>query len=256
MDCENYEALAVDLLYGEISPERRTAAESHAASCPECGKLSKELDEARKTAASLPARIHPPAELDERILLAARAAADVRKQPLRGSMLHFAAAAILGAILIGTSFVVGMRVAPRTHIYAQEPEQLATNPKNGGSILTGTESNTPPKKNNMSNIEEWRRYQEELLKIAGEDFAKGDFKRALTEFGGAFSNGGRTEMALEARIGMAKCFQSLGQLEEARNAARDAREKNMDWGTNFDEIEQDANKLIQELNKQLQQKQR
>src|SRR5690242_11014838 len=99
MDCEDFEAKVVDLLYGELSPEVRAEAASHAASCAECGKLSKELDEARKTAAALPARITPPRELDERVLLAARAAAGVRAQPFRGSALHVAAAAVLGAVL-------------------------------------------------------------------------------------------------------------------------------------------------------------
>src|SRR5436309_837438 len=127
MDCEGYEALAVDLLYGDLTPERRADAESHATTCTECGKLSKELDEARKTAASLPARITPPSELDMRIMMAARVAADVRREPLRGGMLHVAAAAVVAALLTGVGSVVGMHVA--------KPTAMVPGPHEGHSKL-------------------------------------------------------------------------------------------------------------------------
>src|SRR5579872_6305138 len=115
MDCEGFEALAVDLLYGELSPERRADALSHSATCAECGKLSRELDEARAMAASLPARIAPPPELDERIMIAARAAADVRTHRFRGSGFHVAAAAVLACIITGVSFGVGWKVGNQRH---------------------------------------------------------------------------------------------------------------------------------------------
>lgn len=259
MDCEAYEALAVDLLYGDITPERRADAHAHATSCGECGKLSSELDDARRTAASLPSRIGPPPELDHRILLAARAAVDVRKQPIRGGGLHVAAAAVLAALLTGVSFVVGMNVGkPRIGVVEDDPRLATTNPKkNGGeSALTGHGGvdTTPPSRPN--DREGWRAYQESLLKMANEDLARGDFKRALIPFGGVYSGGGRTQMALEARLGMAKCFQALGQLEEARAAARDAREKNGEWGTEFDNIEDESGKLIKEINNAIQERER
>src|SRR5437588_7085711 len=140
MDCENYEALVVDLLYGELSPERRADAAAHAASCAECGKLSRELDEARSVAASLPSRISPPRELDERIMLAARAAADVRKHPIRGSGLHVAVAAVLAMLLVGVSFSVGVKVAnPRIRGEIEHDPIIGKKP-DPGSILTGPES--------------------------------------------------------------------------------------------------------------------
>ena len=58
-------------------------------------------------------------------------------------------------------------------------------------------------------------------------------------------------MVLEVWIGMAKCFRAEGKLEEARAALRDAREKNGDWGTYFDNIEADASKLIVEVNREI-----
>ncbi len=253
MDCENYEALAVDLLYGEISPEKRADASAHAAGCAECGKLSKELDEARQTAASLPSRINPPAELDERVMLAARMAADVRKQPLRGSGLHVAAAAVLAACLVGVSFVVGMNVGrPPTRILGQDP--IAINPKNGdGTLINDMHGGGgPPRvRDRNTDAEQWKTYLDATLSRAAEDFAKGDHERAIQLFGAVYSSGGRTQMALEARIGMAKCYRALGKLEDARGALREAREKNMDWGTNFNEVEREASKLIVEINAQI-----
>lgn len=258
MDCEGYEALAVDLLYGELSPEKRADAQAHAAGCPECGKLSKELDEARHTASSLPSRIAPPPELDERIMLAARMAADVRKQPLRGSGLHVAAAAVLAALLTGVSFVVGMQVGrPKVHLGGPDPE-IAVKPKDDGrgSALTTHGNAGPEKITPNTDREQWRKYLEDMLTLANEDLAKGDTPRALKVFGGVYSSGGKTPMALEARLGMARCYRTLGQLEDARSCAKDAFTKNDDWGTHFDEIDREAMKLVTELNRELDEQQK
>ena len=251
MDCENYEALVVDLLYGELSPERRAEAVAHAGSCVECGKLSKELEEARSVAASLPARIAPPRELDERIMLAARAAADVRKHPFRGSGLHVAVAAVIGMILVGVSFAVGMKAGHRS----TEPEANDDGPisfrDDPHAHLTGIGNGGPSHNTRNTDPAKWREYMEAMLKLANEDLAKGEVKRALMEFGGVYASGGRTPMALEARVGMAKCYETLGQLEDARAAASDARTKNDDWGLHLDNVEDSASALVRKINDEL-----
>src|SRR5947209_1531638 len=157
MDCENYEALVVDLLYGELSPERRADASAHAASCAECGKLSRELDEARKSAASLPARIVPPRELDERILLAARAASDVRAHPFRGSALHVAAAAVLAMLLVGVSFAVGMRVgSPKAIGDVDDEHRIHDLHSQHSSVDVNLSS--PPTAGTNGSLDDWRPY--------------------------------------------------------------------------------------------------
>jgi hypothetical protein len=241
MDCEGFEALAVDLLYGELSPERRADALSHSAGCAECGKLQRELDEARAMAASLPARIAPPPELDERIMIAARAAADVRTTRFRGSGLHVAAAAVLACILTGVSFGVGVKVG-RPHILGDRDDQLATTPKINPMEVPGA----PPYKPN-GKFDDWRAYMLGMLKLADEDFAKGESQRALMEYGGVFSGGGRNDWALKARLGQAKCERALGHTAEALKIAKEARDLNRDWGTNFDDIEAESTKLVAEL---------
>src|SRR5579883_884863 len=214
MDCEGFEALAVDLLYGELSPERRADALSHSAGCAECGKLQRELDEARAMAASLPARIAPPPELDERIMIAARAAADVRTTRFRGSGLHVAAAAVLSFILAGVGFGVGVKVGnmmvmPDMGDGPHMPD-LNANPK---PWFTG-----PPA--------DARKYMQGVLQLAEEDFAKGETQRALMEYGGVFSGGGKNDWTLKARLGQARCERALGHTAEALKIAKDARDLN------------------------------
>lgn len=252
MDCENYEALAVDLLYGELSPEKKADAASHAASCAECGKLSKELDEARKTAATLPARIPPPRELDERVMLAARAAADVRAYPFRGSALHVAAAAVLAIVLVGVSFAVGMKVG-QPRIIASDDPVVIVHDRPGGP-LTHSEASPPVRPN--GDYDSWRKYMEEMLALANEDFGKGEVKRALMEFGGVYSGGGRHEWALEARLGMARCYRALGQLQDARACARDAFQKNDEWGTHFKDVDDASIQLMKQLGDEISNTQR
>ncbi len=249
MDCENYEALVVDLLYGELSPERRAEAVAHSGTCAECGKLSRELEEARSVAASLPARISPPRELDERIMLAARAAADVRNQPFRGSGLHVAAAAVIGMLLVGVSFAVGMKAGqPKIVTDDGHDETIVRNPRDHNKLEIGLDGG-PPRQSAVTQ-EQKRQYMEAMLQLANEDFAKGDMKRALTEFGGVYSSG-RSVMALEARLGMAKCYEALGQLEDARAVANDARSKNEEWGLRLDDVEDGASGLIRKINDEL-----
>jgi hypothetical protein len=248
MDCENYEAVVVDLLYGELSPERRAEAQAHAGSCAECGKLSKELEDARNVAATLPARIAPPRELDERILLAARAAADVRKHPFRGSGLHVAVAAVIGMILVGVSFAVGMKVGHPTSQPDPEDNPIVDRPDPHGHLIR---NGTPSHNTRNTDIAKWRDYMEAMLKLANDDLAKGEVKRALMEFGGVYASGGKTPMALEAGLGMAKCYEALGQLEDARVSASDARTKNDEWGLHLDPVEDGATQLIKKINDEL-----
>jgi hypothetical protein len=154
------------------------------------------------------------------------------------------------------SFSIGMKYGqpaklPRPDL---EDQPLPIKPHHG-SVLTGPEA-APPRITPNDDAEKTRTYMVNLVKVASEELASGHVQRALDLYSPAYASGGRSHWALEARIGMAKCLRSLGRLEDARTAARDAREKNMEWGTNWDDIEKDASQQIQEINHDLELKQR
>jgi hypothetical protein len=70
MDCEKFESAMMDELYGELDELTSAAAKRHIASCARCAALMGGLRATRRVA-SLP-MVEPPAELEERILTAAR----------------------------------------------------------------------------------------------------------------------------------------------------------------------------------------
>jgi hypothetical protein len=70
MDCEKFESAMMDELYGELDELTSAAAKRHIASCARCAALVGGLRATRRVA-SLPI-VAPPAELEERILTAAR----------------------------------------------------------------------------------------------------------------------------------------------------------------------------------------
>ncbi|HSQ63399.1 MAG TPA: zf-HC2 domain-containing protein [Polyangiaceae bacterium] len=113
MDCEKFESLLIDELYGELDEVTSAAVRRHAAGCARCGALLSGLRATRKVAA-LPAE-DPSADLEDRILSAVREQQKV--VPLRmkvAAMVSRAGAwamrpqtamAAVFLLVIGTSFV-------------------------------------------------------------------------------------------------------------------------------------------------------
>ncbi|HEY2511006.1 MAG TPA: zf-HC2 domain-containing protein [Polyangiaceae bacterium] len=114
MDCEKFESALMDELYGELDELTSAAAKRHVAGCARCTALLGGLRATRRVAA-VPL-VEPPADLEERILLAVREAQKV--VPLRrraGGVLSMAgtwamrpqtAMAALFLVMIGTSVLL------------------------------------------------------------------------------------------------------------------------------------------------------
>jgi hypothetical protein len=244
MECEGFESRVLDLLYGELPEGQRKEAEGHAASCGSCGKLARELGEARKLAASLPHRIEPPRELDERIAIAARAAAesrDVRRQPLRGGALHVAAAVILLGTLAATSFALGARFGTRPikRYYPGDPgdelpeQPIRVYPAKHSPPPTGPEINQnpgggeePSGPRERDQFDRQNKFNEELLKLANEELDERRPQRALTLFESLVANARSPRLlaTLEARLGRARALHDLGRLTDAKSEAEGVKE--------------------------------
>lgn len=80
MDCEKYEPLLLDELYEELDELTSAAVKRHVSGCARCAAILQGMRATRR-AAVLP-MVDPPADLEERILAAAREAQKV--VPLRG----------------------------------------------------------------------------------------------------------------------------------------------------------------------------
>lgn len=80
MDCEKYEPLLLDELYEELDELTSAAVKRHVSGCARCAGILQGMRSTRR-AAVLPT-VDPPADLEERILAAAREAQKV--VPLRG----------------------------------------------------------------------------------------------------------------------------------------------------------------------------
>jgi hypothetical protein len=72
MDCERFDEVVVDVLYGEVPEAEASAARQHLGRCERCAAVLANLREARKLVA-LPME-EPPEQLDEVVLEAARRA--------------------------------------------------------------------------------------------------------------------------------------------------------------------------------------
>src|ERR1700722_10523150 len=83
MDCEKFESVLMDELYGELDELTSAAAKRHVSGCARCSALLGGLRATRRVAA-LP-RIDPPADLEQRILAVA-AAATPKVVPFRGRL--------------------------------------------------------------------------------------------------------------------------------------------------------------------------
>jgi hypothetical protein len=147
-------------------------------------------------------------------------------------------------VLVGVSFAVGVRSGRPRELQTDEGPLPSRNPGSVGIV----DMSGPPRIVSNVPIDVQRQYMEDMLKLAGDDFAKGDWKRALMEFQGVYASGGRSGMALDARLGMARCSKALGQLDDAKTAANDARTKNQEWGYNDNAIEDESTKLVREIN--------
>jgi TolA-binding protein len=84
MDCEKFESAMMDELYGELDELTSAAAKRHIAGCARCAALLGGLRATRRLA-SVPL-VEPPADLEERILAAAREAQKVI--PFRRKLAH------------------------------------------------------------------------------------------------------------------------------------------------------------------------
>lgn len=85
MDCEKYEPLLLDELYEELDELTSAAVKRHVSGCARCNGILQGLRATRR-AAVLPF-VDPPADLEDRILAAAREAQKV--VPLRGRVATF-----------------------------------------------------------------------------------------------------------------------------------------------------------------------
>ena len=114
MDCEKFESLLIDELYGELDEVTSAAVRRHAAGCARCGALLSGLRATRKVAA-LPME-EPSVDLEDRILSAVREQQKVLPFRARASsvlsragawaMRPQTAMAAVFLLVIGTSFVL------------------------------------------------------------------------------------------------------------------------------------------------------
>ncbi len=136
MECEKFESLIIDELYGELDEVTSAAVKRHAAGCARCGALLSGFRATRKVAA-LPVE-EPSSDLEDRILSAVREQQKVL--PLRARMSTMlsragawamqpqtAMAAVL-LLVIGTSFVLVQSrkgMAPSSDMRAAEGAPVA-----------------------------------------------------------------------------------------------------------------------------------
>jgi hypothetical protein len=114
VDCEKFESLLIDELYGELDEVTSAAVRRHAAGCARCGALLSGLRATRKVAA-LPME-EPSVDLEDRILSAVREQQKVLPFRARASsvlsragawaMRPQTAMAAVFLLVIGTSFVL------------------------------------------------------------------------------------------------------------------------------------------------------
>jgi len=114
VDCEKFESLLIDELYGELDEVTSAAVRRHAAGCARCGALLSGLRATRKVAA-LPME-EPSIDLEDRILSAVREQQKVLPFRARASsvlsragawaMRPQTAMAAVFLLVIGTSFVL------------------------------------------------------------------------------------------------------------------------------------------------------
>lgn len=100
MECEAFQSELPDLVYGELSDERRAQAEAHAESCASCAAIYAEI---KGIKGALPAPLPPP-QLGTRLKLLARDQLLDEKAPSpdrTGGPIHVAIVTILGACLVG-----------------------------------------------------------------------------------------------------------------------------------------------------------
>jgi len=134
MDCEKFESTLLDELYDELDEVTSAAAKRHVAGCARCAALFSGLKATRRLAV-LPI-VEPPADLEDRILAAAKEAQKVvpigRRMSLAGSwaMRPQSAMAALFLVMIGTSalLIKGKVAKPpsSTMIVSEQGEPVAS----------------------------------------------------------------------------------------------------------------------------------
>jgi hypothetical protein len=150
MDCEKYEPLLLDELYDELDELTSAAVKRHVSGCARCNGTLQGM-RAMRRAAALPV-LAPPADLEERILAAAREAQKV--VPLRGrlagvvsragswAMRPQTAMAAVFLLVIGASpFLIrsGRQASSSavSVVVAGEPTPMAAAPAASGDSLSG-----------------------------------------------------------------------------------------------------------------------
>lgn len=151
MDCEKYESTLIDELYGELDEATSAEAKRHASGCSRCAGLLAGLRATRKVAV-LP-MVEPPADLEERILSAAREAQKV--VPMRTRVSRFvslagswamrpqAAMAAVFLLAIGSSLVL-MKSKQAT-----APASVSVKAE-GAPVAAATATNAPERDEDLS----------------------------------------------------------------------------------------------------------
>jgi hypothetical protein len=137
MDCEKFKDTLLDELYGELDEVTSAAAKRHVGGCSRCASLMSGMKATRRLAV-LPV-VEPPAELEERILAAAREAQKVAPLGRRASraiswagswaMRPQTAMAALFLLMIGSSALLlkGKHAAPpSTMTVSEQGEPIPT----------------------------------------------------------------------------------------------------------------------------------
>lgn len=211
MSCDTFQAELPDLLYGELAPERRATAESHARACPACAGL---LDQLRGVRGALPP-LHPPAHLAVHLKLAAR---DALLHDLQGgapgrSVLGATAALLLAACVAATAFALGV---------AYERGQPARLEPVEGDVVTipsppGAAPNPAPGHprggQDPATGAAWQRV---LLEAGRDRLEAGQAAQARTFFLRSAAMAPATALATAARIGAAEALARQGQRPAAR----------------------------------------
>ena len=122
MDCDKFEDIMLDELYGELDELTSAAAKRHMAGCARCAALLGGLRATRRVATLAP--IAPSAGFEDRLLAAVREAEIQTKAPLgmaqlislagRWAMRPQTAMAAVFLLMVGTSSVLFSRRAPKS----------------------------------------------------------------------------------------------------------------------------------------------
>lgn len=145
MDCEQFELIVVDLMYGDLAESEAAAARRHIEQCDRCSAILSSLRAARKGSA-MPLE-EPPADLEAKLVAEAKAAQTSAPWPRRiGRAISWAgsyamrpqlAMAALLMLMIGSSLLL-LRGRPGSQVgVVHVTEQGVPRARAGGARLRG-----------------------------------------------------------------------------------------------------------------------